>query len=212
MPGVHSDVGGGYREARAIPEVGSILDYGWMMKAVSKFSVGDIKLSEYAKQIEKEGWFSSKKKDENTGRPEIKLKKEKRILVDPMGYGAYEYEEEMEINIYRNSVKNTYRTIPFNLMYEEMENNGFSFKGSTKRINKVPGELSQEDSDVRSYIASVGASSKASDWFEKPSSECHGSFSIEKLRNEHLHYSATVGMGMWPRIRKGKKIRELYHG
>ncbi|MFL0802953.1 MAG: DUF2235 domain-containing protein [Agarilytica sp.] len=212
LPGVHSDVGGGYREAGAIPEVGSILDHSFAMKTLSKFSVGDIKLSEYAKQIEKEGWFSSKKKDLKTQKSEIDVKKEKRIWVGPMGYGVHEYEEETEINIYRNSVKNTYRTIPFNLMFEETKKNGFSFNGQAKRLNKVPGELSQVDSDVRSYISSAGNSSKASHWFEKSSSQSPGGFDLEKLRNEHLHYSATMSVGLWPRIRKGKKIREFYQG
>ncbi|MFL0799239.1 MAG: DUF2235 domain-containing protein [Agarilytica sp.] len=218
LPGVHSDVGGGYREARAIPEFGSILDHGWTMKALSKLSVDKIKLSDYAKQLEKEGWFSSQKiyDIETSGvkekRREIDVKKEKRLLVGPMGYGSVEYEVETEITMYRNAVKNSYRTIAFNLMFEEMKKNGFSFEFNAKIKNAVPEELAQVNNDIKDYVASVGNSSKASHWFEKQSSGCPGGFNIEKLRNEHLHYSSTIGLGMWPRIRKGKKTRELYQG
>ena len=215
LPGVHSDIGGGYREEGAQIEDLTIMDHdSWAMMALN-FSSLNVSLRQYADLLEKEGWFINRVKNPATldGRTtQLMVNKVTKVAGGLYGFGATTYEVDTSITAFRNTVKNTYHRIPLNLMAEEAERNDFTFKPRLKSANAVPGELSQVDSAIRSYIGRVGNNSKASDWFAKGSGNIGRQFNFEKLRNEHLHYSSYISTGMWPRFKSGKRYRQQYKG
>jgi|GEM_PF-1012695 len=204
LPGVHSDIGGGYRDQNH--EIEDMT----LARLTNVPTLGTAKsLTELAKTLVKEGWMTA---TDNLLTPlngttqQIMLKKRTWQSV----YGTTTYARA--IQVYRHHMRNIYSRIPLMLMAEAAAKEGFIFRSKFKFKYKAPSELSDVDKAIRAYIARVGTSSKPEDWFTKSSQEINNVFNIEALRYTHLHYSAQMGIGHWPRFKKGRRARECYKG
>jgi hypothetical protein len=137
LPGVHSDIGGGYRAPVAgKPSENQLIYRSFFPKDV-----------EHEKQrLIEEGWY---REDEIT------------ILQYPSAQPSGL--DECVIKVEREQVGNDYRKIPFNLMAEHAKKSGINFKTEISD-EVVPDTLTAVDGRIRQYIGKVGSQSKAEDW------------------------------------------------
>jgi hypothetical protein len=113
---------------------------------------------------------------------------------------------DIALKAHRTGIAHSYRCIPLQLMVEAMEKECFAFKDKIKEKHKIREELCEIEEEIRAYVGSVGANSKAEDWFKKLDSKLTG------LRNKHLHYSSRIATGHWPRFKNQKRYRQAYNG
>jgi len=214
LPGVHSDIGGGYREEGVETEDYELINADSFSMFALNFSSRGMNLDDFAETIESEGWYRNNASHVSGCGTNWQIKTEKSVKY----YSAspYAYTPPIEytklIKAHRCKISNHYRCIPLQLMSEATEKSGISFKPKLKSDYKVPGSLSQIDSVLRSYISSAGNNSKASDWMSKSTAQIGNKFNYEDLRNSYLHYSSRMATGFWPRLKKGERYREIYKG
>ncbi len=215
LPGVHSDIGGGYREEGAEEDNFDLLDRGSLSMLGLNLTSHGMNFSKYAATIKREGWYQNPG-EHNSVRCQrdwqIKVKAEKTYITGPMGMYGQWIEQDTAVKAHRCKISNDYRLIPLNLMAEETEKNGVHFKPRLKSANKVPGELIDVDNAIRNYIGRIGGKSHRDDWFKKSSEQIGEAFVYEDLRNKYLHYSSRIDTGHWPRLKKGERYREVYEG
>lgn len=208
LPGVHSDIGGGYRDlddGGGETEIYELMnDDKSSIAAYQTMRIGGLFLDykAFMREIAGEGWYKPCDFDtwyEPSTTPPIKggemwLEKDGIIFKD------------VALKTHRTGIAHSYRCIPLQLMVEAMEKNDFSIDAKIKSKHKVPGELSAIEGRIRSYVGSIGNNSKAEDWFKKQDSE------LKTLRNKHLHYSSRIATGHWPRFKNQKRFRQYYDG
>jgi hypothetical protein len=154
------------------------------------------------------------------------LKKDRDRLVEQGWYKYYpnnpKYNEiEIQVTHYdslfraygrlvvnRKNIKSAYSNIPLKIMAKFTRENGIELDQELEdKANKIlenESDLLALEEKIKSYVASVGAKSKADDWLED--------LSIMEIRHDHLHMSSKVKTGYSPRIRKNKRVRYYYEG
>ena len=141
LPGVHSDIGGGYRDDDK-------------EKEQPIFSCNN--RNEAEKELERlvdAGWYRLRDKDDK-----------KEIFISPeFSSEALEY---TELRVNRTGIKNHYSRIPLQIMAKEARKNGMVLKGQLDDNEEVPKELGKIQLHIENYIAGT-TQSKAHDWDEK---------------------------------------------
>lgn len=207
LPGVHSDIGGGYRDlddgGGEREEYELMNDDKTSIAIYQSMRIGGLFLDykAFMREIANEGWYKPCALDkwyESSEKPpadgEMWLDKDGIIFTD------------IALKAHRSGIAHSYRCIPLQLMVEAAEKSDFIFDGEIKDKHKVPQELSAIESRIRSYVASIGANSKAEDWFKVQDETLKG------FRNKHLHYSSRIATGHWPRFKNQKRYRQAYDG
>ena len=197
LPGVHSDIGGGYRDAvteslilRGSHDLSGIILHG-------NYPSVDEANKDRA-QLIAAGWYQ-----------------EDEIFVEPVLSKNSEGEEEViwaTLRVHRSGKKpvgisNTYSRIPLHIMVKKARNKQIVFKDKLDRDEAVPAELSTIQDDIQSYVDSKGSSSQASDWFGTTQYSW-----LSKLRHDYLHFSARMSLGHDPRFKDKQRTRMTYHG
>lgn len=149
----------------------------------------------------------------------IKLNKDRDWLVTTQGW--YERSElfidikTFSIDGYsghlvanRKNIKSAYSNIPLKIMAKFARENNIQINPKLEDnaniiLNNEP-DLLKLESDIESYVNSKGNSSKPEDWIENES--------LKKIRHDHLHMSAKMGVGYYPRFKKGNRRRYYYDG
>jgi hypothetical protein len=135
LPGVHSDIGGGYRA----PNTGKPSEDQRIYRSVVKSDIEKEK-----RRLIESGWY-----------------KENEIAIK--SYPIYEGIDTHMLEVTRAKISNEYRKIPFNLMAEHAKESGINFWPKIAD-EAVLGELTAVDGRIRQYIGKVGSQSKAEDW------------------------------------------------
>lgn len=139
LPGVHSDVGGSYRDGQ--PET---QDVYWTMGENARE-----KAEQEMTRLVAAGWFT---------REELKLTESR---LDRAGGKASI--KEANLNGSRASISNMYSRIPLHLMARYAKEQAIDFKEDLQRDERVPDDLSDVKGKIDGYADSVG-SSKPEDW------------------------------------------------
>lgn len=191
LPGVHSDIGGGYRDGASGADAESfdLMNNKRLTTTLYKLVNRGGRTMDYPafrNLIVSEGWYDSS---------EISVEREYNFIG----------KNDIALTVNRSFIENAYRLIPLALMAEAMEKEQFSFKPSLAFQYRIPGELSSIEGMLRQYVGGA-SNSKAEDWFGVITPELHA------LRHRYLHYSARVATGHWPRFVSGKRYRQRYQG
>lgn len=174
LPGVHSDIGGGYRdeasEGRYVNAQGQ-----------KKGKVMVVYKTRYAKKAAAErdrliasGWYRA---------DEITLKHIRQ--------GRRSSSIHLEVT--RRNIRHHYSRIPLHIMTRYARESGIDVKSKLDRDEDIPDTLSPIQQHIEAYIARVGNSSTEADWQ-------HNDEILRKLRRSYLHFSAQYSTGMKPRF------------
>jgi hypothetical protein len=163
LPGVHSDIGGGYRDN----------------------SEEDFTVFYYEDRTKHNERHCFTKEDANTNNRELNW------LIESGWYLGSEIEEVYSafydvysLVVRRNNIKNSYSRIPLKLMADYAYEGGVNFEPPSE-YNAVPPELENVERMINKYICGLGSKqSHQDDWFKGTNSV------LKKLRNEYLHFSS----------------------
>ena len=136
LPGVHSDIGGGYRDAGSEKQV-IYEDYG--------YSLDDAK-REIDDQIA-------------SGR----YKKDEIFLEHTLGYEGDEGDDNSLIRVDKKNISNKYSRIPLHLMAGCARDSKIKLKRKLESVEKIPSELNNVKQKIDNYVAKT-KKSKASHW------------------------------------------------
>lgn len=207
LPGVHSDIGGGYRDLGEEEERYDLMNDSKVAIAFYQLTrTGSLTMDykAFIKLIESEGWYTTTDNDRwFTPQENAAEKGEMWLEKDRSGGIIF---DDVALKVHRTQIAHDYRRIPLQLMAEAMEKEDFVFKGELKSNYSVPGELSSIEGRIRSYVGSAGNSSRADDWFTVQDPQ------LKELRHKHLHYSSRIDTGHWPRFKNKKRYRQAYDG
>ena len=140
LPGVHSDIGGGYRAAAS--ENQCLLEYVDIVEGLphgSNLTATDIERD--MRQLIAAGWYRvgvAARKDE--------IRVERRSLLAE-----------------RSNIGNGYSQIPLHIMARHARDKGLVLKGSFEKDEAVPAELSEVQNHIEKYVAST-SKSRLTDW------------------------------------------------
>ncbi|RKZ70014.1 MAG: hypothetical protein DRQ44_01870 [Gammaproteobacteria bacterium] len=185
LPGVHSDVGGSYREG----EMGD--------EDMVVFEGGQWEAERDSKNLIESGWY---KPEEVT---------EEIISVDEFGVPDF-----VKTKVTRKGISNAYCSIPLKIMVAYARDNGIDVKTSldkkaSRKIKKIP-ELGVLEKHVKVHIAAGSSKSSAEYWIDFHKKEkWYG-----QIRHGHLHFSAKCELGLSPRLGffSGKRQRYEFDG
>lgn len=189
LPGVHSDIGGGYRDGA--PET-------WILRG-SEALTGLILQGNYPtlEEAERErqalidaGWY----KDD-----------EREITVTPV---TDENDNVLWATLWahRDAIGNKYSLIPLHLMAKAARERGVSFKPSLDKDEEIPPDLDHVRAEIDRYIATT-EQSRPEDWHDNSRSW------LRQLRHDYLHFSARMEVGYDPRINEqGRRKRYVHDG
>jgi len=197
LPGVHSDVGGSYRDNS--PDG---LDGNEKQLEIFYARGNDSEaraLAEKQRLIDS-GWY---KEDE------IELKTRTRS-----SFKSRMKRKSASLYAGRAKVSNQYSRIPLQIMAELAVESEMKFKPALKSAEKVPGSLSKADSNIKSYFDkhkktpanSKNFSSIANDWVYNNVQW------LKDLRHGYFHFSAHHSIGLSPRYKNGKRVRLVLRG
>lgn len=116
----------------------------------------------------------------------------------------------------RENIKSAYSNIPLKIMAD------YATKEATLKINaKLQDRIDQilkketlllaAQEHIEKYIASIGNNSKPEDWLDVKS-KWAANFDMKTLRHDHLHMSAKMAVGYFPRFESHKRRRYYYEG
>jgi hypothetical protein len=192
LPGVHADIGGGYREPVAgEPSENKLLIY--------RTSISDDANSEKNRLINA-GWYDNKN---------IELKKRY----------AHRGRHIYTIKVTRN-ISNEYSKIPLHLMakYASEKESGVAIKNKLYVDEKIPAKLKSVENKIKSYIQQIGSNSKPDHWIGPENTNCYKDWQgndkwLRDLRHDYLHFSAVfLSVAHAPRIEGGQRVRKIYRG
>jgi len=207
LPGVHSDIGGGYRDMAKEdqPILGSSGIKNQVLLQACNISAKEaeadmenlIAAGRYKQSpIEKENEISIKNHDYYYNTPGREKSHAPPILV-----------EHWLETVTRSDIRNTYSTIPLHLMAKEARDKGIVFNDRFDDDEVVPAELDKVQKAIQGYIDThTPSSSQAVDWHDNDRGW------LRRLRHEYFHFSARMMPGHDPRIINGKRIRKVYRG
>lgn len=211
LPGVHSDIGGGYRDLNDGGGESEKYDLMNDDKTTIAFyqstRTAGLTLDYHAFMgtLADEGWYKPSAQDKwytSSDQPE----KEAEMWLEKGAWWSGIIFTDVALKAKRSGIAHEYRYIPLQLMAEAMEKEQFKFKPNLKSKYKVSGNLSSIDQRIRNYVSTIGNHSKAEDWFTKQDGQ------LKTLRHKHLHYSARIDTGHWPRFKNQKRYRQYYDG
>lgn len=208
LPGVHSDIGGGYNNY--VTEKFKIYDTNIPYITENKY----LKIEAELNGLIYGGWFNKTDLFYKDGKRKLKDYERLKDAVNIHGSVFVERKgHNNSNNIFEyKGISNYYSRIPLHLMKDKSIENGVSFKGvdidpkSTISKNDVPDEIITAYTVLKAY--SAGNSSK-DDWrisFPLPPS-------MINLRKDHFHFSANEGaFGMEPRYENDVRKRKIHDG
>ncbi len=182
LPGVHSDIGGSYREG-----VGEDHDIFWTMGKNAEERANQDKASLVAA-----GWY-----------------KEDEISMD---LGCIGRNDTPQVNLHatRDSISNLYSRIPLQLMAKFARRNEISIKGRLESVENIPSALVTVKQEVDAYVSKhegKGAfSSQPQDWHDSDRSW------LRDLRYGYFHFSARLEIGNGPNFENGRRVRQYLDG
>jgi hypothetical protein len=181
LPGVHSDVGGSYKEGGAEEEL-DLLDYdvAWMNSA-------DYARFERERQwLIDSGWYTANE------------------IAIPT---AWNDGGSNELIVNRASISEKYSYIPLQMMADYASDEDLDFTGTLTTEFKIEGAtLLAAKAGIDAYVASkagacpgsTGFTSKPTDWFTYPAA-CAKQPYMKDLRHDYLHFSSYYkGVGLHP--------------
>lgn len=136
LPGVHSDIGGGYRD--------NVTEQQEIFKSHSSGSVENEK-----KRLIEAGWYK-----------EHELEITSRWV---RGAAGKRNKHKVSLRCTRESISNHYSRIPLHLMVKYSKENDLNFKRKMDSVEKIPNELESVMDNIKEYIAET-SNSKATDW------------------------------------------------
>jgi hypothetical protein len=192
LPGVHSDIGGGYRDEstekltlRGNPKlVGQILHANYISPDEAKRD---------RQELIAQGWYQEEEIQMQTIR------------------GAED--DFTRVTTDRPGIKNHYSKIPLNIMAREMRQHGLVFWPDFDEKEIVPqGDpvLTKAKEQLEGYA--VGASKTSPDEWKVTDRNRAQMDWLLKLRHDYLHFSARMQPGHDPRVEKGERKRKCYDG
>lgn len=186
LPGVHSDVGGSYRDGASEDQ-----KIYWSMSSRS-----EEKVNEHRQALIDAGWYRDnelivKTYFRNRG-------KSRRVKV-------------AVLHARRDSISNQYSRIPLHIMADFARENKIEIKNVIQRKEKVPAELSSVQDSIQAYVdkhkKKGSNSSRVEDWHDNKNPTW-----LPDLRHDYFHFSARLAMGNEPRIKDGKRQRKVING
>ncbi|RDH83858.1 MAG: hypothetical protein DIZ80_06905 [endosymbiont of Galathealinum brachiosum] len=197
LPGVHSDVGGSYRDNSPDGLDGGekLLKLFW-----AKGNDSEEKAIAEKKRLIDTGWYTE---DEI----EIKTRTRRRLNKGLKTKYATLYAGKAKVS-------NQYSRIPLQIMADQAVESEIKFKPALKSAEKVPGTLSKAESNIKKYFSknkkvpesASTYTSKADDWLNDTSQW------LKDLRHDCFHFSAHYSIGLSPRIKNGKRTRLVLRG
>jgi hypothetical protein len=163
LPGVHSDVGGGYRRVADEKDL-CVFSRSFSSSDAAK---GRLALEREMEWLVRSGWYH---KDEIES--EI-------VLINQQG------DANLKIFASKKNISNQYSHIPLHIMAEHAFRAGLQFNAELKRKFAVPSSLLSVDQKIRSHIAAGGSCPEA--WTYNSSPE------LQKVRHDFFHFSAVYG-------------------
>ncbi len=130
------------------------------------------------------------------------------LAINITGVGMHGYAFIGDLVANRRNIKSAYSNIPLKLMATFARDNEIEINPKLEDIaniilNEEP-DLIELEAEIEDYVGSKGNSSKPEDWIENEN--------LKKIRHDHLHMSAKVKMGYYPRFKKGDRRRYYYDG
>jgi hypothetical protein len=216
LPGVHSDIGGGYRDDgdEEQPILGSFgFTNAFILQACE---VTPEMASEDVRQLIEAGWFKHNEfqadPDANNQAQKNKISIETEIMriqtpgMMKSGIPPRHIERSI-VSTARYGLRNTYSTIPLQIMVKSAKDKGILFLPKLELNEAVPTSLNDENGYIQSYIDKQGPySSQAADWVDNRDPW------LKKMRHDYFHFSARMRPGHDPRIENGKRVRKIYRG
>ena len=179
LPGVHSDIGGGYR------------DDGYE-KLVIYLGLKHHAAADRQRHLDA-GWYTEE---------EIKLEVMGRLHDnDPLLLA--------QLRVTRPGIRRQYNRIPLHLMVGYAKKKNIAFEAKLERVEEVPAALGNVQDNIKTYVSqhdSLGTrTSKAEDWHDNN----RGWLRELRHRYCHFsaHYSSPTVVGHIPRIEGGERIR-----
>lgn len=194
LPGVHSDIGGGYRDGR-----------GEKLTLYKSYSRDEVEADR--DNLIAIGWYRE---------GEIRIDEPIEVPFNP-GYGvpgvgyAQPLPQKFKLRVNRESISNHYSKIALHIMADFSRKAKINIKSRLERSEAVPSELSAVHRDLKAYAQ--GGGSKASDWFVNRKYSW-----LSDLHHDHLHFSShyttTAGIiaAMKPNLVNGKRTRKRHYG
>jgi hypothetical protein len=201
LPGVHSDIGGGYND-NVIEEELQIID-----KDTFYLTTGDKqKILQDIKYLIEKGWFY---KNEILG--ESTFEREEIAITDTDILGAINFFNEVYVTRKGagKGISNKYSRISLHLMKSEAVSAGLKF---ISQIDKdLETEISSDLIDVQNFIYShLGNCKSKPNYWENDNSEI-----LKKIRHNYCHFSAFYGEiagAHNPKFVDGKRTRIIHKG
>ncbi len=200
LPGVHSDIGGSYRDGAS--EMQDIYQtWAWGMAQCRQ-------QAEYEKQrLLASGWYKE---------PEITITEYPSMEVGDAGNNDL---DQAILSVKRASISNQYSRIPLHIMADFATEHKVMFKPRLKKDEAISANLEEAETAIKNYIddhknrdqksPEIPAdefSSKASDWHD------NDRLWLKKLRHEQLHFSARLKFGLGPRFENNERKRQIING
>ena len=201
LPGVHSDIGGGYRDDGHEKQV----IYFGLKKNVEADRQKHIDAGWYTPEeieLEPMGHQHDNRLDSIDNNPEHPQHPHR----NPRLFA--------QLRVNRPGIRSQYNRIPLHLMAGYARGKNIVFKGALNKDEKVPDELIEDQKKIQAYVSqhdALGArTSKAEDWHDNLSAW------LRELRGRYFHFSAHYSsptvVGHIPRIEGGQRIRGMHRG
>lgn len=192
LPGVHSDIGGGYRDQI---EESLVLNESHDLSS----------LEEDRRHLLSQGWFEEE---------QIYIESPSALESMISLHGEMPPPEPHRLKSRRTELNNGYAKIPLNIMAEFFCETGVVLKGKFKKKEAPPAQLSGVYKDLNAYAQKTKSST--GDWHN---SKCYDHYDwLKGLRNQQLHFSAhyqrryMVLAAHKPNIEKGQRGRRTIIG
>ncbi|MBL1259852.1 MAG: DUF2235 domain-containing protein [Thiotrichaceae bacterium] len=185
LPGVHSDIGGSYREG-----AGEDQDIYWSMD-----DNGEEKAQAEVTALTQAGWYKAN---------------ELTITTNPQAHGDLYAFTEVNLRARRSNISNQYSRIPLHIMARFARDSGLTFDSRFEGNENIPPALELADEEIQAYVGQHQArgaySSQPADWHDNQRSW------LRTLRHDYFHFSARLEIGNGPRYENGKRLRGEYDG
>ncbi|MCP4431710.1 MAG: DUF2235 domain-containing protein [Gammaproteobacteria bacterium] len=144
LPGVHSDIGGGYRSAASGKAVEKDMGIYWTLNQQSA--------EQERQRLIDAGWYKPE---------EIEV-----IRVPSMDYSGL---DDFYVEVTRKSVSNEYSRIPLHIMARFARESGVGIKGKLENTEKISGFLTKVQGKLNEYIKSIDRDSAPEHWHNNDS-------------------------------------------
>ena len=185
LPGVHSDIGGSYREGASEDQ-----DIYWTMD-----TNGKEKAQAESTALTHAGWYKAH---------------ELTITESPLGQGQLYGLTEVNLHAQRSNISNQYSRIPLHIMARFARESELVFKSKLARREKIPPALELAYEEILAYVSQHQAkgaySSQPEHWHDNQR------LWLCALRYRYFHFSARLEIGNGPRLKNGKRQREYHDG